>query len=66
VAFDGEHGPVRDIVVLNAGASLFIAGAAPDVAAGMAMASAALDEGRASAVLQRLVEQSNLPGETPA
>lgn len=64
--FDGQHGPVRDIVVLNAGASLFIAGAAPDVAAGMALASSALDDGRASALLQRLVEQSNAPGERPA
>lgn len=65
--FDGARGPVRDIVVLNAGASLFVAGAAPDVASGLAMASAALDEGRAAAVLQRLVEQSHAtPGEVPA
>lgn len=64
--FDGQHGPIRDIVVLNAGASLFIAGAAHDVAAGMTLASSALDGGRASALLERLVAQSNAVGERPA
>ncbi len=64
--FGGARGPVRDIVVLNAGASLFIAGAASDVASGMAMASAALDDGRASALLQRLVEQSHATGVEPS
>jgi anthranilate phosphoribosyltransferase len=54
----GRTGAVRDIVLLNAGASLFIAGAASDVAAGITQAAAAVDEGRAAATLERLVEQS--------
>jgi anthranilate phosphoribosyltransferase len=54
----GGTGAVRDIVLLNAGASLFIAGAASDVAAGITRAAAAVDDGRAAATLERLVEQS--------
>jgi anthranilate phosphoribosyltransferase len=61
----GTTGPVRDIVLLNAGASLFIAGAAPDVSAGIAQAAAAVDTGRAAATLARLVEQTR-PREVPA
>lgn len=57
--FAGQQGPVRDIVMLNAGASLFIAGAAAGVAEGMRMAGAALDQGRAAEVLARLVRQSH-------
>jgi anthranilate phosphoribosyltransferase len=52
---DGETGAVRDIVTLNAGAGLFVAGRAPTVRAGIADAAAALDEGRAGGVLSRLV-----------
>lgn len=54
----GERGAPRDIVLLNAGASLLIAGAAPRLADGMAMAAAAIDDGRAGAVLERLARLS--------
>ena len=54
----GEHGPHRDIIVLNAGAGLVVAGLAADVAEGMAVAGAALDSGAAVRVLARLVERS--------
>jgi anthranilate phosphoribosyltransferase len=57
---DGDSGAPRDIVVLNAGASLFIAGAATSVADGMATAAAAIDSGRARQVLDLLVRVSNL------
>src|SRR4029453_680419 len=41
----GARGAPRDIVLLNAGASLLIAGAAQDVTAGIRLAAAALDSG---------------------
>jgi anthranilate phosphoribosyltransferase len=59
----GESGPVRDTVVLNAGAALaaYEGGDAPvadRVASGMTAAAAALDSGAAAAVLERWVETS--------
>ena len=54
----GARGAARDIVLMNAAASLLIAGAAADLADGMKMAEAAIDEGRAGAVLERLVRAS--------
>ena len=57
----GEPGAPREIVLLNAGVSLLIAGTAPTVAAGIAEAAAALDDGRAAAVLEKLVRVSNEP-----
>jgi anthranilate phosphoribosyltransferase len=55
----GARGPARDIVLLNAGASLLIAGAVPDVAQGIRQAAAALDSGTAAATLERLTELSH-------
>jgi anthranilate phosphoribosyltransferase len=56
---DGEHGARRDAVVLNAGAALVAAGLADDLAAGLALAAAAIDDGRARLTLDRLVEFTN-------
>ena len=56
---DGVRGPARDVVVLNAGASLFIAGAEPSIEAGMHRAERALDQGAARRTLQRLVSTSS-------
>jgi anthranilate phosphoribosyltransferase len=56
---DGVEGPPRDVVLLNAGAALFIAGQAPSVKAGIATAADAIDSGKARAVLSRLVECSH-------
>jgi anthranilate phosphoribosyltransferase len=50
----GEKGAARDIVVLNAAAALVVAGVAPDLAAGVARAAAALDGGAAAAKLDEL------------
>ena len=55
----GDHGPTRDIVLLNAGVSLLIAGSVPTVLEGVERAAAALDSGKAAAVLERLVAVSN-------
>ncbi len=51
----GERGPVRDIVCLNAGAALVVAGVAGILADGVARAAATIDSGTADALLARLV-----------
>ena len=55
----GARGAARDIVLLNAGASLLIAGAAPDLAQGISRAGAVLDSGAAAATLERLTTLSH-------
>jgi anthranilate phosphoribosyltransferase len=52
---NGSRGAGRDVVLLNAGASLFIADAAASVEDGIAMASRAIDRGDAWRTLERLV-----------
>jgi anthranilate phosphoribosyltransferase len=52
----GERGPKRDIVVLNAGAAIAAGGKAADIAAGIALATQAIDSGAARDRLARLVE----------
>ncbi len=52
---DGQPGPVRDIVLLNAGAGLFLTGRAASVRDGIAQAGEAIDNGRAKAALESLV-----------
>jgi anthranilate phosphoribosyltransferase len=58
---DGKPGPFRDIVRLNAGAALVIAGKAADLKAGAAMAADAIDAGKAKAALAKLVAITNTP-----
>jgi anthranilate phosphoribosyltransferase len=53
---DGQQGPARDVVCLNAGAALVVADVAPDLRAGAARAAAAIDSGAAARLLERLVE----------
>jgi anthranilate phosphoribosyltransferase len=55
----GELGAHRDIVVLNAAAGLVVADIAADLAEGVARAAMAIDDGRASDTLDRLVAASN-------
>jgi len=50
----GEKGPARDIVVLNAGGALVVAGVVGDLAAGVAQAQEAIDSGRAARKLDDL------------
>jgi anthranilate phosphoribosyltransferase len=54
----GQRGPARDIVLLNAGASLLIAGAAASVDEGILTASRAIDRGDAKRTLEALVSVS--------
>ncbi len=53
-ALRGEFGPARDIVALNAGAAIYAAGIAPDLASGVNMASEAIVSGAALAKFESL------------
>jgi anthranilate phosphoribosyltransferase len=44
---DNKPGPASDIVCLNAGATLYVAGVAKDIGSGVAMAKAAIVSGAA-------------------
>jgi anthranilate synthase/phosphoribosyltransferase len=52
---EGEVGPRRDVVLMNAAAALLAAGKAPDLAEGVTLARDAIDSGRATAALEALV-----------
>jgi len=56
---NGEPGAARDIVLLNAAASLLIAERVGSIEEGIGQAAAAIDEGRAARVLQLLAHTSN-------
>ncbi len=55
---DGEPGPRLDIVLANAGAALWIAGAAPSARAGVRLARESVESGAAKAKLAALVAAS--------
>ena len=55
----GESSPARDIVLLNAGAGIAAAGAAPTIAGGVEMAGASVDSGAATEALAKLVQITN-------
>jgi anthranilate phosphoribosyltransferase len=55
---EGEKSPRRDIGVLNAAAALVVGGHAAGLTQGIEMAVAAIDDGRAHAVLDNLVTVS--------
>jgi anthranilate phosphoribosyltransferase len=54
----GDRGAARDVVLLNAGAALFVAGMASSVADGIARASMAIDRGDAKRILDQMVAMS--------
>ena len=55
---DGQRGAARDVVLLNAGAALFVAGAASSVRDGIGMAASAVDRGVAKTTLESMVRSS--------
>jgi anthranilate phosphoribosyltransferase len=55
----GARGPRRDAVLLNAAAALVVAGRALDLQDGIGQAGAAIDDGRAERLLERLVQESH-------
>lgn len=54
----GEKGPQRDVVVLNAGAALYVAGAADSIREGVEMAKTSIDSGAAYEKLESLLQFS--------
>jgi len=58
----GETGPRRDVVLINAAAALVAAGKAPDIKGGIQLAAEAIDAGRATAKLAALVEYTQENG----
>ncbi len=57
----GEKGPRRDAVLMNAGASLYIAGKADSMQEGILLAAELIDSGKAAETLERFIEVSNRP-----
>ncbi|MGH6736313.1 MAG: anthranilate phosphoribosyltransferase [Methyloceanibacter sp.] len=55
----GNQGPLRDIVLLNAAAALLVAGKAKTLRDGVALAADSIDSGKAKAVLEALVKLSH-------
>jgi anthranilate phosphoribosyltransferase len=49
----GEPGAARDVVLLNAGAALYVAGRVDDVGAGIDLAAEAIDSGAAAEIVDR-------------
>lgn len=54
-----EKGPKRDIVLLNAGAALYIGGMVSDISEGIKLAAETIDSGKAYAKVEELVKASN-------
>ena len=55
---DGDKGPHRDVVLLNAAAGILVAGLAGSLAEGIEAAARSIDDGRAAGVLERLAKTS--------
>jgi anthranilate phosphoribosyltransferase len=63
----GQAGAARDLSVLNAGAAIYAAGAAPTLHAGVIAAQEAIDSGAAAAKLEAFVERTHaLAGQADA
>jgi anthranilate phosphoribosyltransferase len=57
----GEPGPHSDMVVLNAGAAIYVGGLVADLVEGVAKAAEAIDSGAAADVLERLIAATAVP-----
>jgi anthranilate phosphoribosyltransferase len=55
---DGERGPARDVVLLNTGAAIYVAGLAESIEAGIVRAAEELDSGRARAKVGQVAAAS--------
>lgn len=62
----GTIGRARDVVLLNAAASLFVAGVAPSIRDGLARAGAAIDSGAASRTLDAMIAVTRSERSRPA
>jgi anthranilate phosphoribosyltransferase len=61
---EGEPGPARDVVVLNAAAALQVAGAASGIRDGLDRAADAIDSGGAATALEKFVKVSRAAAES--
>src|SRR3954452_6786954 len=61
--FDGVQGPKRDLVLLNAGAAIYVGGMAESLEAGIAKAAEAIDSGEAKVLLERLIAATGAVGD---
>lgn len=57
--FAGEKGPRRNVVLMNSGAALLVAGRATSLKEGFEIAAEAVDSGKAGVKLKQVVEASN-------
>jgi len=57
-SISGEEGAPRDIVLLNAGAAIYVGGRAASIAEGIVLAREAIDSGAARAKLDALIDMS--------
>ncbi|HXG51064.1 MAG TPA: anthranilate phosphoribosyltransferase [candidate division Zixibacteria bacterium] len=55
----GSRGPARDVVLLNSGAALYVAGKATSISQGMQLAAESIDSGKAGEKLAQLIELTN-------
>jgi anthranilate phosphoribosyltransferase len=62
----GAGGPLRDVVLLNSGAALVVAGRAVALEDGIELAAQSLDSGAARRVLEDLVARTNAPARVEA
>jgi anthranilate phosphoribosyltransferase len=63
---DNQPGPALDVVLLNAGAAIYVAGVAESLEQGLEKARTAIESGAAKAKLRELVEFSNRDKVSPA
>jgi anthranilate phosphoribosyltransferase len=59
---NGANGARHDIIVVNAGAALYVGGLAPSIREGVLLAKESISSGRAFAKLQQLVVETNALG----
>ena len=55
----GKKGPARNVVLLNAGAALLVAGASKSVREGIERAEHAIDSGEAHSTLKQMIQISH-------
>lgn len=56
---NGEKGPKRDVVLLNAGAALYLTGKADSIGDGVKLAAETIDSGKAAAKLDEFIKATN-------
>lgn len=58
--FNGKTGPMRDILLLNAGAALYVNDRVDSIASGVTLAAETIDSGKAINKMNRIIEKSKV------